>query len=505
MASTDRPAVRTANGAVAGVVSDGVAVFKGIPFAAPPFGPNRFLPPQPVAAWDGVRDASQFGPAYPQRSLDPDPQRNRYFNPLVTGEDCLNLNVWTPDPSTSGLPVMVWIHGGGYMTGAGSAAAHDGTAWARDGVVYVSINYRMHVDGFLYLGDEVANIGLRDQVAALHWVHDNIANFGGDPGNVTIFGQSAGGVSVMHLLAMPSAAGLFRRAIAQSGSTRVLAPVDLATRIATRAGELFDRPPTPDGLRDLDVDALLAGVVNFAFEYIAPVFWGRESFLISPFRPVVHETLPADTITALAGGMSADVDLMAGCTRDEATFAMHPFGLLDHLEPTWLAAALDTFGVTLDDLAVYRRTTRPGAADPELLMAAWTDWAFRMPAIEMLDAHAATHTVPHAGGRGRTYGYEFTWASPSMPLLGSAHALELPFVFDGLAPFVKSHPEHENPLGDSPPQGLADRMHRAWIDFATTGDPGWPTYDSGSRTAMQFDVTSGPVDDWAGSERELWR
>jgi len=496
VASTDRPEVHTGAGTVRGVVSDGVAVFKGIPFAAPPFGAKRFLPPRPPAAWDGVRDASQFGAAYPQRSLDPDPQRNGYFNPAVIGEDCLNLNVWTPDPSTSGLPVMVWIHGGGYMTGAGSAVAHDGTTFARDGVVYVSINYRMHIDGFLYLGGDTANLGLLDQVAALEWVRDNIANFGGDPGNVTIFGQSAGGVSVMHLLAMPPAVGLFRRAIAQSGSTRVLAPVDLATRIAARVGEILDVAPTPDAMRDLDTERLLACVVNMAFEYIAPVFWGREAFLISPFRPVMHETLPTDAITALASGMNADVDLMAGCTRDEATFAMQPFGLLDNLEPTWLATALDTFGVSLDDLDVYRHSTRPGADAPELLMAAWTDWAFRMPAIEMLDAHAS--------GPARTYGYEFTWPSPSLPFMGSAHALELPFVFDGLDTFVKSHPEHENPLGDNAPQELADRMHRAWIDFATTGDPGWPAYDATSRTAMQFDLISGPARDWAAPERGLW-
>jgi para-nitrobenzyl esterase len=211
---------------------------------------------------------------------------------------------------------------------------------------------------------------------------------------------------------------------------------------------------------------------------------------------VVDETLPTDVVSAVAGGMSSGVDLMAGCTRDEATFAMQPFGLLDNLEPSWLAAALETFGVSMHDLDMYRHSTRPGAEDPELLMAAWTDWAFRMPVIELLDAHAA--------GTGRTHAYEFTWPSPSMPFMRSAHALELPFVFDGLDTFVKAHPAHENPLGDDPPQDLADRMHKAWVDFATTGDPGWSGYRPDGRTAMQFDTTSGPVDDWAAPERDLW-
>jgi para-nitrobenzyl esterase len=481
---------------VRGTVADGVAAFRGIPFAAPPFGANRFRPPQPPVAWDGVRDAIEFGPGCPQMSLDPNELRSGYFNPATTGEDCLNLNVWTPDPGTTGLPVMVWVHGGGYMTGAGSAAAHDGTTWARDGVVYVSINYRMHVEGFLYLGGDTANLGLRDQVAALGWVRDNITAFGGDPANVTIFGQSAGGVSVMHLLAMPSASGLFRRAIAQSGSTRVIAPVEFAGRVATRAGELLDVVPTPDAMRDLPSDRVVNAVVAMALEYISPVFWGRESFLVSPFRPVLDETLPTDVASAIAGGASAAVDLMAGSTRDEATFAMQPFGLLDDLEPTWLAAALDAFGVTLDDLEVYRRGSRPNAAPPELVQAAWTDWAFRQPTMQMLDAHA--------GHLGRTYAYEFTWPSPTFPQLGSTHALELPFVNDALDTFIEHHPQHENPLGNDPPQALADRMHRAWVDFATTGDPGWPPYDASTRTAMLFDERSEAAADWAGPERRLW-
>jgi para-nitrobenzyl esterase len=495
VASTDRPEVRTAAGTVRGLTADGVTVFRGIPFAAPPFGANRFRPPQAPQRWDGVRDAIEFGPGVPQHSLDPSPERAAFFNPTVTGEDCLNLNVWTPDPGRSGLPVMVWIHGGGYITGGGSAGMHDGTSWARDGVVYVSINYRMHVEGFVHFPGEPANLGLQDQVAALRWVQENIAGFGGDPGNVTIFGQSAGAVSVMHLLAMPSAAGLFRRAIAQSGSTLVTAPPAFFTRVRERLAELLGVEPTVDGFRTASIEQTLGAVVPLAFEYISPMFWGNDAFLISPFRPVIDgEVLPEGVDASVAAGSIDGVDLMGGCTRDEATFAMEPFGLLENVPDFWSTAALETFGVTRADLDAY---PVPDGAPPGFpFQAAWTGWAFRRPTARLLDTHA-----PRPGG---TFAYEFTWPSPSVARLGAGHALELPFVGDNLDAFRKAQPEGENPVGDDPPQELADRMHRAWIDFATTGDPGWAAYDPATRTAMEFGLESGPVEDWASIDRSLW-
>ena len=486
MGSTE---VATTAGRLAGETIPAGFVFKGIPYAAPPFGANRFRPPQLPEPWHGVREAKHFGPTCPQRSLDPSPERTTHFNGNGIGEDCLTLNVWMPDPGGARLPVMVWIHGGGYMTGSGSAPVHDGATWARDGVVYVSINYRLGVEGFLYLGGDTANLGLLDQLAALRWVQDNIAAFGGDPDNVTIFGQSGGGVSVMHLLAMPGARGLFRRAIAQSGSTRCPATVPLAERIAARVAELLGVERTVDAFRDLSLDRTLDATVAMAFEYMVPVFWGRESFLISPFRAVVDgEVLPDEVIPQIAAGSAAGVDVMAGSTSDECTFAMQPLGLLDNLEPTWLAAALDAFGVSLADLDVYRKSSRPDADDTELVQAAWTDWAFRAPTIELLDTVAA---------RGdRAFGYEFAWPSP-LSQLGATHALEIPFVNDLLGPFAAAMPAGENPIGAAPPQRLADTMHRAWIAFATTGDPGWPTYDPESRPHMLFDTESAVRDDWA--------
>ena len=220
-----------------------MAAFLGIPYAAPPFGPNRMLPPQPVPAWAGERDATAFGPTVPKG--DYPPQYVPLFPEVVIpGEDCLNLNVWTPAAGASGLPVLVWIHGGSFMNGSGSVGAYDGTAFARDGVVCVTINYRLAAEGFLFLGDGIANLGLLDQLAALRWVQDNIAAFGGDPGRVTVAGESAGAMSVTTLLSMPLAAGLFGQAIAQSGAGAHTLTADEGRMVSGYLAEALGVPPT---------------------------------------------------------------------------------------------------------------------------------------------------------------------------------------------------------------------------------------------------------------------
>ncbi len=209
--------VKTRSGEVRGSVVEGVNTFKGIPYAAPPFGTHRFRPPQPVESWSGVRDALTYGPTVLKPPYFP-PFDVLLEEPAIPGEDCLNLNIRSPDLGQANLPVMVWIYGGAFANGTGAVTLYDGSRFARDGVVCVTINYRLGVDGFLYLGDGQVNLGLLDQIAALQWVQENIAAFGGDPGNVTIFGESAGGMSVGTLLSMPRAKGLFRRAIGESGA-----------------------------------------------------------------------------------------------------------------------------------------------------------------------------------------------------------------------------------------------------------------------------------------------
>ena len=491
--------VQVRHGVLRGERLEGMAAFRDIPFAAAPYGANRFRPPQPVEPWEGVRDATTAGPGCPQPVIGPETAMTRFVGPAEVGHDCLKLEVCTPDPRASGLPVMVWIHGGGFVAGAGTAPLHSGEPFARDGVVYVSINYRLGVEGFLYLGPDRANLGLLDQVAALEWVRDNIEAFGGDPANVTVFGQSAGGVSIMHLLTMPAAEGLFRRAIAQSGSTAGGESVATAVELAARMGEIAGVDPTPEGFASLDDEQLLAATGSYCMEYLSPIITGPRSFMVSPFRPVIDGTVLPDHPVPLAGaGAGAGVELLTGTTRDECTSFMYMFGILESTPEPWADVALEAFGVTWDDLEAYRKGTRPEAGTSELLYAAWTDWAFRIPTLRLAEARAATS--------GRTWVYELTWPSPTVPAVGSTHAIDLGFVHDRLRDLSEaSAPSGEDLYGPDAPQALADLIHATWVRFATDGDPGWAPYDLERRTTMRFDVDSGPVDDLAGSvERELW-
>src|ERR1051325_1352100 len=253
---TRQPVVRLGDGAVRGKAASGGYAFLGIPYAASPFGANRMRPPQPVPPWAGGRDAPASGPPVPRG--DSPPQYATLFPEVVIpGEDCLNLNVWTPDPGAAGLPVLVWIHGGSFMNGSGSVGAYDGTAFARDGVVCVTINYRLAAEGFLFLGDGIANLGLLDQLAALRWVQENIAAFGGDPGRVTVAGESAGAMSVTTLLSMPLAAGLFGQAIAQSGAAAHTLTADEGRMVAGYLAEALGVPPDRDSIKAVPLDKLV--------------------------------------------------------------------------------------------------------------------------------------------------------------------------------------------------------------------------------------------------------
>jgi para-nitrobenzyl esterase len=476
--------VTTDSGTVRGLRTDDVGAFKrtpyafkGIPYAAPPVQLNRFQPPQPVEPWTGVRDATEYGPTAPKA---------RYIPPLdrlipeidIPGDDYLNLNVWTPSPGAHRLPVMVFLHGGAFINGSGSV--YDGSAFARDGIVLVTINYRLGADGFLDVG-EGANRGLLDQIAALHWVQRNIAAFGGDPDQVTLFGQSAGAMAVGTLLGMPAAAGLFHRAILQSGAAHNAASPASAQRIGRLFAGKLGVEPTMVAVADVPVDQLVLAQQQLRLAIAAnpdPALWGDAAYSQLAFSPVIDgETLPGPPIERLP-----DIDLMVGSTSDEYRLYVVPTGVFDAIEEGRLLQLIERYGLDVEQV----RAAYPGAAN-EQFVRVMTDWFFRIPAIRLAEAS------------GRAHMYEFAWQPSSFDgRLGACHASELPFVFDSLG-----NGQFDNLLGTDLPQELADSMHAAWVSFATTGNPGWPDYRQNHST-MRFDTTNEVVTDPRGEQRAVW-
>jgi para-nitrobenzyl esterase len=491
-------------GRLRGLEREDVRIFRGIPFAQPPVGERRFRPPEKAAPWSGVRDATRFGPSAPQPplmlaalpGLDVGPQ----------SEDCLYLNVYAPADARPGSrkPVMVWIHGGAFVIGSGSQSVYDGSALARRGdVVVVTINYRLGALGYMDLGDPgeraTANAGLLDQIAALEWVRDHVEAFGGDPGNVAIFGESAGGMSVGTLLGCPAARGLFHRAIAQSGACQAV-HADRESSVAVTAAVLSTLGmPTPHvaHLREVPFEKLLAAQQQVTFQML--VLGGSH---LLPFQPVVDgRTLPRHPIDQVREGLSRGVSLLVGTTRDEWKL----FGLMDpqvrQLDAEKLAARVERRLPHADArrLVERYRAGRPDAGWPAICFALETDRVFRMPAIRLAEAQA-----PHAPD---TFMYLFSWESPGFGgLLGACHAIDIPFVFDctdlpGADKFSGSGPEAK---------ALAARTMDAWLAFARSGSPAhadlpaWPRYETGRRATMEFGPTCRLLEDPGADERKAW-
>lgn len=464
-----------------GSSADGLLVFRGIPYAAPPVGRLRFQAPEPVRAWDGVRPATTYGPPPPQSGLLGSAQ-------AASGDDWLTLNVWTPDLAAR-LPVMVWIPGGGYALGNSSLPEYDATHLVANGVVVVTVNYRLGIEGFTQLDGAPANRGLLDQVAALRWVQDTIGVFGGDPDRVTIFGESAGGGSVAALLAMPRAAGLFRRAIAQSVPGTFFS-AELAGEIAVAlAGELGVRP-TAQAL-----SAIPPARLPEAGDAILPKMaasrerWGPITHRPIPFAPVVDgNVLPVAPWQALAAGAARDIELLAGHTRDEHRL----FSLIDGVLGQVTREQTDTALRMLAPEPHRYRDAYPAASDEELYELVNADWLFRMPSLQLAEAQVA--------GAGRAHLYELTWPAPA---LGACHGLDVPLVFGNL---TSGQPAML--IGD--PQSaeaidLSAQFRTAWTAFAAHGDPGWPAYDVDRRLTRLFDAPSTVTAYPEEASRLLWR
>ncbi|MFF4040334.1 carboxylesterase/lipase family protein [Streptomyces sp. NPDC001816] len=496
MSHHPEPVVTTAQGAVRGQrQDDGTAAFLNIPYAAPPRGADRFAPPQPHEPWDGVRDATVPGPNAPQSerklgSIDMAP----YFGTgWSRGEDYLTVNVWTPAAAQSDLPVMVFVHGGGFVAGSTRSAMYDGSAFARDGVVLVTLNYRLGIAGFLDLPGAPANRGLLDVVAALRWVRENIAAFGGDPDNVTLFGQSAGATVVGGVLATAEAAGLFRRAIVQSGSGLGAFTTEQAARVTAAAAEVLGVEPHVDAFAEISDERLVEAASKLAGIDLQTATHHDPLIGLSPFS-LVLDTQPA---VSVAAGHSSDVDLLVGTNTEEGLLYLVP---VDKYASSTAEDVDDTAARSHPNPAqlveTYRRT-RPEASHGELRSAIMGDALFGAGTRALAGAHAAH---PESA----TFAYEFAWRSHALDgELGATHAVELPFVFD-----LTHLPQLVGPaalLGpDKPPVDLAARMHETWIRFATTGDPGWDRYDTERRATMHIDAQWTQVDDPRSQERQVW-
>lgn len=484
-----------------GLVENGSHAFRGIPYAEPPVGDLRFRPPVPRARWDGIRDCFEFGDHHIQEFDGVESIMRRGERRPPGADDCLNLNVWTPGEEAAGLPVLVWIHGGSLRFGTGADPVYDGSTFARDGVVCVTLNYRLYPAGFLNVRGRpgAGAFGLLDQTAALRWVRENIAAFGGDPQQVTVAGESAGAHSIGQLLAAPAARGLFQRAILQSGSCIYAVPDEVSAALGDEVLAAVGVDPDDDAaLAAIDGDALLSAATRAGPRVLEilekrgiepPLFVaGTGTDCASTYGT---DVVPERAIDVIRAGGAAGVDLMVGTTADEVNLFGPDF---PSLAPIAAAAAFS--GRAEEVLRTYA-DARPGQSQSEVWAAFMTDLMFRIGATQLLEAAEPHHA--------NIYSYVLAYGSGQG--MGALHGLDLPLMWGGdprwAEPFFEAS-------GNEPAPDLTRQMHGAWVEFIKTGVPraeglpDWPRYELGRRASMVFDRESRIAEDFQATERLLW-
>lgn len=487
--------VDTTKGPVAGFeAGDGLSAFLGIPYAEPPVGDLRFAPPRPVASWTHVRPAYRFGPTCPQIEDEYEPASLLYQD-----EDCLSLNIWTPGIDSKKRPVVVYVHGGGFIEGGSADPLYDGEHLARRGdIVVASLNYRVAALGFLFLdsfGPEFSgsgNLALQDQSAGLVWIKNNVDRFGGDPDRITIMGESAGSTSVMFHMISPGSKGLFQRAIAQSGAVNLARTPEQAAKITKRFMELA-------GVENVaELRALSARrIVELEKELVDDA--GFEADIV--FAPVLDEVVtPADPLGAFEKGAAAGIPLLNGTNLDEYRYWLLYFASLEYVPTAWVLArapsVLEDLGPALGSVIDHYRSSLPHPGISGVTFALVSDLMFRAPHLRVSDLQSRHAPV---------WMYRFDWKSRASANLGACHAIELPFVFRTFDSATS-----DQIVGPSPPMALSDSMMDAWIRFIRTGSPvrvaatPWPSYETERRDTMIFDEQSALRNDPDAAVRLLY-
>ncbi len=466
--------VETKTGKLQGYISDGIQIFKGVPYAEPPIGELRFQPPLEKKPWSGILNAEEYGPCSFQAFS---PLEEYFGKPEPESEDCLTLNIWTPATDSDKRPVMFWIHGGGFCISTGKDPMYEGFALARRGdIVVVTINYRLGSFGFFSGPGIPSNVGSQDQIMALKWIKDNIKSFGGDPNDITIFGESAGAYSVLALCVMPTAKDLFQRVIAQSApfiDPRVSHKTTkkIMRKLGVKGGKI-------DDIREIPPEKIIE-VQNEVFE--------TDPANVMALRPLIDgDTLPMHPLKGFLNGDCADIDLMIGTNLDEAKLftALEPLKSMASNPANAEKLLIGYLGMILgfnpdksNEILNKYNDTKKGKDPKEIMDIIVTDATFRIPTIRFLEAQRSHQP--------NVYNYLFSWPSPGLDgILGSCHSIEIPFVFGTTdAPNIQE-------FLDGAPTGLSEKVMDAWIAFARNGNPNndsipeWPAYNAEKRATM---------------------